>query len=322
VVAGDNLYGGTFNLLKNTLPRLGIRTTFVDSRSPEAFRAAITSQTRAIYAEAIGNPKLDIPDFEALGRIADGAGVPLIVDNTLASPYLLQPLKHGAHIVVHSLTKFIGGHGTSIGGILVDGGRFDWSNGKYPEFTEPNPSYHGAKLVEVAGPAAFVAKARLEILRDLGPAISPFNAFLLIQGLETLHLRIERHGQNALALAQWLEQHPKVGWVNYPGLPAHPSHATARRFFRPGAGFGGILTFGVKGGLEAGKAVINRVELFSRLANVGDAKSLIIHPASTTHQQLTTEERRLTGVTDDLIRLSVGLEHIDDLKADLEQALA
>ena len=322
IVAGDNLYGGTFNLFKNTLPRLSIRTTFVDSRNPEAFKAAITPQTRAIYAEAIGNPKLDIPDFETLGRIAEEAGVPLIVDSTLASPYLLQPLKHGAHIVVHSLTKFIGGHGTSIGGIVVDGGRFNWANGKFPEFTEPNPSYHGAKLVEVAGPAAFVAKARLEILRDLGPAISPFNAFLLIQGLETLHLRIERHGQNALALAQWLEQHPKVAWVNYPGLPTHPSHATAKSYFRPGAGFGGILTFGVKGGLEAGKAVINKVELFSRLANVGDAKSLIIHPASTTHQQLTPEERKITGVTDDLIRLSVGLEHIEDLKADLDQALA
>jgi O-acetylhomoserine (thiol)-lyase len=321
IVAGNNLYGGTFNLLKNTLGRLGIRTTFVDSRDPAAFQAALTPQTRAIYAEAIGNPKLDIPDFEVLGRIAENAGVPLIVDNTLASPYILQPLKHGAHIVVHSLTKFIGGHGTSIGGILVDGGKFDWSNGKFPEFTEPNPSYHGAKLLEVAGAGAFVAKARLEILRDIGPAISPFNAFLLIQGLETLHLRIERHGQNALELAQWLERHPKVAWVNYPGLPDHPSHGTAKRYFRPGAGFGGILTFGVKGGFEAGKAVINRVELFSRLANVGDAKSLIIHPASTTHQQLSSEERKLTGVTDDLIRLSVGLEHIEDLKADLEQAL-
>jgi O-acetylhomoserine (thiol)-lyase len=322
LVAGNNLYGGTFNLFKNTLARLGIRTTFVDSRDPAAFKAAITPQTRAIYAEAIGNPKLDVPDFEALGRIAEEAGVPLIVDNTLASPFLLQPLKHGAHIVVHSLTKFIGGHGTSIGGIVVDGGRFDWSNGKYPEFTEPNPSYHGARIVEVAGPAAFAAKARLEILRDLGPAISPFNAFLLIQGLETLHLRMERHGQNALALAQWLERHPKVGWVNYPGLAAHPSHATAKKYFRPDAGFGGILTFGVKGGLEAGRAAIDKVALFSRLANVGDAKSLIIHPATTTHQQLSPEERALTGVTDDLIRLSVGLEHIEDLKADLAQALA
>ncbi len=322
IVAGDNLYGGTFNLLKNTLPRLGIQTTFVDSRNPATFKAALTPQTRAIYAEAIGNPKLDIPDFEALGKIADEAGVPLIVDSTLASPYLLQPLKHGAHIVVHSLTKYIGGHGTSIGGILVDGGRFNWSNGKFPEFTEPNPGYHGARIVEVAGPGAFVAKARLEILRDLGPAISPFNAFLIIQGLETLPIRIERHGQNTLALAQWLEQYPKVAWVNYPGLPTHPSHATAKKYFRPGAGFGGILTFGVKGGLEAGKTVINHVELFSRLANVGDAQSLIIHPSSTSPQQFSVEDRQLTGVTDDLIRLSVGLEHIDDLKADLEQALA
>ena len=322
VVAGDNLYGGTFNLLKNTLPRLGISTTFVDSRDPAAFRAAVTPQTRAIYAEAIGNPKLDVPDFEVLGKIAEEAGVPLIVDSTLASPYLLQPFKHGAHIVVHSLTKYIGGHGNSLGGILVDGGRFNWANGKFPEFTEPNPNYHGARLLEVAAAAPFAAKARLAILRDLGPAISPFNAFLLIQGLETLPLRIERHGQNALALAQWLERHPKVGWVNYPGLPTHPSHAIAKKYFRPGAGFGGIMTFGVKGGLAAGKAVIDRVELFSRLANVGDAKSLIIHPASTTHQQLSVEDRKLTGVTDDLIRLSVGLEHIDDLKADLEQALA
>ena len=322
VVAGNNLYGGTFNLLKNTLARLGIRTTFVDSRDPAAFKAALTPQTRAIYAEALGNPKLDIPDFEVIGKIAEDAGLPLIVDCTLASPYLLQALKHGAHIVVHSLTKYIGGHGTSLGGIIVDGGRFNWSNGKYPEFTEPNPSYHGARLVEVAGAGAFVAKARLELLRDLGPAISPFNAFLLLQGLETLPLRMERHGQNALELAQWLGQHAKVAWVNYPGLPGHPSHATAKKYFRPGAGFGGILTFGVKGGLPSGRTVIDRVELFSRLANVGDAKSLIIHPASTTHQQLSPEERQVTGVTDDLIRLSVGLEHIDDLKADLEQALA
>jgi len=321
IVAGNNLYGGTYNLLKNTLPRLGIDATFVDSGDPEAFRRAITPRTRALYAEALGNPKLDVPDFETLGRIAEEAGVPLIVDNTLASPYLLQPLKHGAHIVAHSATKFIGGHGTSLGGLLVDGGRFNWASGKFPEFTEPNPSYHGAKLVDVAGAAAFIAKARLEGLRDLGPAISPFNAFLLLLGLETLPVRMERHGRNTLALAQWLRQHPKVSWVNYPGLEDHPSHATAQRYFRPGAGFGGILAFGVKGGLEAGKAVIDRVELFSRLANVGDAKSLIIHPASTTHQQLSAVERELTGVTEDLIRLSVGLESIEDLKADLEQAL-
>jgi len=322
IVAGNNLYGGTFNLLKNTLDRLGIHTTFVDSRDPAAFKAAITPQTRIIYAEALGNPKLDVPDFEVLGQIAQEAGVPLIVDGTLASPYLLQSLKHGAHIVVHSATKFIGGHGTSIGGIIVDGGTFNWANGKFPEFTEPNPSYHGAKLVDVAGAGAFIAKARLEGLRDLGPAISPFNAWVLLLGLETLPIRMERHGQNALELAKWLKAHPKVSWVNYPGLEEHPSHGTAKKYFRPGAGFGGILAFGVKGGLEAGKQVINKVQLFSRLANVGDAKSLIIHPASTTHQQLSTAERELTGVTDDLIRLSVGIEHINDLKADLEQALA
>jgi O-acetylhomoserine (thiol)-lyase len=321
IVTGNNLYGGTFNLLKNTLDRLGIRTTFVDSRDPGAFKAAITPGTRALYAEALGNPKLDVPDFALLGKIAEEAGIPLIVDNTLASPYLLQPLKHGAHIVVHSLTKYIGGHGTSLGGILVDGGRFNWANGKFPEFTEPNPSYHGAKLVEVAGAGAFIAKARLEGLRDMGAAISPFNAFLLLLGLETLPLRMERHGQNALAIATWLQQHPKVSWVNYTGLEDHPSHGTAKRFFRPGAGFGGILACGVKGGLKAGGQVIDRVRLFSRLANVGDAKSLIIHPASTTHAQLSPAERELTGVTDDLIRLSVGLESIEDLKADLEQAL-
>jgi len=322
IVAGNNLYGGTFNLLKNTLDRLGIRTTFVDSRDPGAFRSAITPQTRLIYAEALGNPKLDVPDFEALGKIAEEAGIPFIVDSTLASPYLLQPLKHGAHIVVHSLTKYIGGHGTSLGGIVVDGGSFNWTNGKFPEFTEPNPSYHGAKLVEVAGAGAFIAKARLEGMRDLGPAISPFNAFLILLGLETLPVRMERHGQNALAIAKWLQLHPKVSWVNYTGLEDHPSHATAKRFFRPGAGFGGILAFGVKGGLKAGGQVIDRVRLFSRLANVGDAKSLIIHPASTTHSQLSPAERELTGVTDDLIRLSIGLENIEDLKADLEQALA
>jgi len=321
IVAGDNLYGGTFNLLKNTFKRLGIETTFVSSEDPEAFRRAVRPNTRAFYAEALGNPKLDLPDFETIGRIAEEAGVPLIVDNTLPSPYLLNPLAHGAHIVVHSATKYIGGHGTSLGGIIIDGGRFNWANGKFPEFTSPNPNYHGAILHDLMGPAAFIAKARLEGLRDMGAAISPFNAFLLIQGIETLHLRMERIGQNALAIAQWLKAHPKVSWVNYPGLEDHPSHAIAKRFFRPGAGFSGILTFGVQGGLEAGKTVINRVNLFSRLANVGDAKSLIIHPASTTHQQLSAEDRRATGVTDDLIRLSIGIEHLDDLKADLDQAL-
>jgi len=322
VVAGNNLYGGTYNLLSNTLPRTGITTTFVDSTQPEAFRAALRPETRAIYIEAVGNPKLDVPEFEAIAAIAHAAGIPLIVDNTLPSPYLLNPFKYGADIVVHSATKYLGGHGTSVAGLIVDGGTFDWKSGKFPEFTEPFAAYHGAVLADLAGPAAFITKARIEGLRDTGAALSPFNAFLILQGIETLHLRLERHGENALALAQWLEKHPKVAWVNYPGLPTSPNHAAASRYFRKGAGFGGILTFGVKGGLKAGGAVIDAVQLFSRLANLGDAKSLIIHPASTTHAQLSAEERVATGVTDDLIRLSVGLEHIDDLIEDLGQALA
>ncbi|WP_243319565.1 O-acetylhomoserine aminocarboxypropyltransferase/cysteine synthase [Geothrix sp. SG200] len=327
IVAGNNLYGGTYNLLSNTLPRTGITTTFVDSTKPEAFRAALRPETRAIYIEAVGNPKLDVPDFEAIAAVAHGTGIPLIVDNTLPSPYLLNPFKLGADIVVHSATKYLGGHGTSVAGIIVDGGTFDWKSGKFPEFTEPFAAYHGAVLADLAGPAAFITKARIEGLRDTGAALSPFNAFLILQGIETLPLRIERHGQNALALAQWLETHPKVAWVNYPGLPGNANHAAAARYFRQGAGFGGILTFGLRssasgGGLKAGGAVIDAVQLFSRLANLGDAKSLIIHPASTTHQQLSAEQRLATGVTDDLIRLSVGLEHIDDLIADLDQALA
>jgi len=322
VVAGDNLYGGTYNLLHHTLPRTGITTTFVSSRDPEAFRAALTPKTRAIYLEALGNPKLDVPDFEVIAAIAREAGIPLIVDNTLPSPYLLNPLAHGANIVLHSATKFLGGHGTSIAGVIVDGGTFDWANGKFPEFTEPFAAYHGAVLADLAGPAAFITKARIEGLRDTGAALSPFNAFLILQGIETLHLRLQRHGENALALARWLQSHPKVTWVNYPGLEDSEHHALATRYFKPGAGFGGVLTFGVKGGLDAGKALIDGVQLFSRLANIGDAKSLIIHPASTTHSQLSTEERAATGVTEDLVRLSVGLEHLDDLKADLEAALA
>jgi O-acetylhomoserine (thiol)-lyase len=321
VVAGNNLYGGTYTLLNHTLRRLGVATTFVDSGDPAAFRAAITPATRAVYLEALGNPKLDVPDFEVIAAIAHEAGVPLIVDNTLPSPYLLNPLRHGADIVVHSATKYLGGHGTSIAGVIVDGGTFDWRGGKFPEFTEPFGPYHGAVLADLAGPAAFITKARIEGLRDTGAALSPFNAFLILQGIETLPLRLERHGQNALGLARWLEARSDVAWVNYPGLPDAPGHANATRFFRPGAGFGGILTFGVRGGLEAGKAAIDRVQLFSRLANVGDAKSLIIHPASTTHQQLSPAERLATGVGDDLIRLSVGLEHLDDLIEDLEQAL-
>lgn len=322
VVAGNNLYGGTYNLLSNTLPRAGITTTFVDSTKPEAFRAALRPETRAIYIEAVGNPKLDVPDFEAIATIAHEAGIPLIVDNTLPSPYLLNPFKLGADIVVHSATKYLGGHGTSVAGLIVDGGTFDWKGGKFPEFTEPFAAYHGAVLADLAGPAAFITKARIEGLRDTGAALSPFNAFLILQGIETLHLRLERHGANALALAQWLSTHPKVAWVNYPGLPGNANHAAATRYFRKGAGFGGILTFGVKGGLKAGGAVIDAVQLFSRLANLGDAKSLIIHPATTTHAQLSSEARAATGVTDDLIRLSVGLEHIDDLIGDLDQALA
>ena len=321
IVAGNNLYGGTYTLFSQSLKRQSIAVSFVDSGDIEAFRKAVTPRTKAIYLESLGNPKLDVPHFEALAKVAQEAGVPLIVDNTLASPWLCQPLKHGADIVVHSATKFLGGHGTSLGGVIVDGGRFDWRNGNFPEFTEPHPSYHGAILADIAGEAAFAVKARIEGLRDFGPALSPFNAFLLLQGIETLPLRLERHGQNALGLARWLKAHPKVAWVNYPGLEDHPSYSLAKRYFRAGAGFGGILTFGVKSGLEAGKKVINGVQLFSRLANVGDAKSLIIHPASTTHQQLSTEERLATGVTDDLIRLSVGLEHVDDLKEDLDQAL-
>ncbi|BDU75262.1 O-acetylhomoserine aminocarboxypropyltransferase/cysteine synthase family protein [Mesoterricola sediminis] len=322
IVAGTNLYGGTHTLFSQSLRRLGIEASFVDSGDAGAFRAAIRPETRALYVEALGNPKLDVPHFEALASIAKEAGIPLIVDNTLASPWVCQPLKHGADLVVHSATKYLGGHGTSLGGIVVDGGTFDWTSGKFPEFTTPHPAYHGAVLVDVAGPAAFAAKARLEGLRDFGPALSPFNAFLLLLGIETLPLRMDRHGANALALAHWLEAHPRVAWVNYPGLPSHPSHTLARRYFREGAGFGGILTFGVKGGLAAGRQVIDAVTLFSRLANVGDAKSLIIHPATTTHQQLSPEARAANGVTDDLIRLSVGLESLEDLQADLDQALA
>ncbi|WP_291270514.1 aminotransferase class V-fold PLP-dependent enzyme [Geothrix sp.] len=322
VVAGNNLYGGTYNLLHHTLPRTGITTTFVDSTKPEAFRAALRPETRAIYIEAVGNPKLDVPEFEVIAAIAHAAGIPLLVDNTLPSPYLLNPFKYGADIVVHSATKYLGGHGTSVAGLIVDGGTFDWKGGKFPEFTEPFAAYHGAVLADLAGPAAFITKARIEGLRDTGAALSPFNAFLILQGIETLHLRLQRHGENALALAQWLAKHPKVAWVNYPGLPGNENHASATRYFRKGAGFGGILTFGVKGDLPAGGKVIDAVQLFSRLANLGDAKSLIIHPASTTHQQLSAEERAATGVTDDLIRLSVGLEHIEDLIGDLDQALA
>ena len=319
LLSATSLYGGTYNLFAQTLPRLGIKVHFVDPTDPENFRRALTERTKAIYAETVGNPKLDTLDIAAVAAIAHEAGIPLIVDNTLPSPYLVRPLEHGADIVVHSATKFIGGHGTSIGGVIVDGGKFNWANGKFPDFTEPDPSYNGLRYFEALGPLAYIIKARIQLLRDLGPALSPFNAFLLLQGVETLPLRMERHSQNALAVAEFLEAHPAVAWVNYPGLASHPSHELAARYHA--GGFGAIIGFGVVGGLEAGKRLINGVQLFSLLANVGDAKSLIIHPASTTHAQLTPEKRALTGVTEDFIRLSVGIEKIDDIIADLDQAL-
>jgi len=319
LVSTSSLYGGTYNLFKVTLPRFGITTRFADTNDLAAVAAAIGPRTRALFIEALGNPRLDVPDFAALAAIAKNAGIPLIVDATAVTPVLVNPIAHGANIVVHSATKYIGGHGTAIGGAIVDGGNFDWSNGKFPEFTEPNPGYHGLKLHEAFGPLSFILKARVELLRDLGPSLSPFNAHAFITGLETLALRVARHAENALAIAKFLQQHPRVAWVRYPGLEGDPSHALARKYFR--GGFGGLVTFGVKGGLGSGKQLINEVKLFSLLANIGDARSLIIHPASTTHQQLSAEEQRATGVTEDLVRLSVGLEHVDDLAADLDRAL-
>ncbi len=319
LLSSTSLYGGTYNLFAHTLPRLGIAVRFVDPSDPENFRRAIGERTRAIYAETVGNPKLDTLDIAAVAAIAHEAGLPLIVDNTMPSPALVRPLEHGADIVIHSATKFLGGHGTSIGGIIVDGGKFDWANGKFPAFTEPDPSYHGLKYAEALGAAAYITKARIQLLRDLGPAISPFNSFLLLQGVETLPLRMERHSQNALAIAHFLEGHPAVSWVNYPGLPSHPTHALAARYHQ--GGFGALIGFGVRGGLAAGKRLIDNVELFSLLANIGDAKSLIIHPASTTHAQLAPEARVASGVTDDFIRLSVGIESLSDIQADLDRAL-
>ena len=320
IVSSAALYGGTYNLFHYTLPKIGINVRFVDSTDPENIRAAITDKTKAVYAETVGNPALHTLDIEAVAGVAHEAGVPLIVDNTVPSPYLVNPLAHGADIVVHSATKFIGGHGTSIGGVIVDGGRFPWDNGRFPGFTEPDPSYHGLEIYPTLGELSFILKARIQMLRDYGPALSPFHGFLFLQGLETLPLRMERHCQNAMAVAEFLQAHPKVTWVNYPGLPDHPGHETAKKYHRDGM-FGAILGFGIEGGLEAGKGFINRLELHSLLANIGDAKSLVIHPASTTHSQLTAEEQRSTGVTDDYVRLSVGLESIDDILYDLDQAL-
>jgi len=324
IVAGNNLYGGTYQLFHHTLPKLGRTVRFVDSRDPEAFRRAITPRTRALYAETIGNPKLDVPDFEAVAKIAHEAGIPLVVDNTVGVG-LVRPFDYGADVIIASATKYIGGHGTSIGGVIVDSGKFNWGNGKFPEFTEPDPSYHGLKFWEVfgnfpgLGNVAFILKVRVELLRDIGPALSPFNSFLFLQGLETLPLRQQRHSENALAVAKFLKAHPAVSWVTYPGLPEDAGYPVASKYLK--RGFGGIVGFGIKGGLEAGKKFINAVKLLSHLANIGDAKSLVIHPASTTHQQLTPEEQLETGTTPDYVRLSIGIEHIDDIKADIDQAL-
>lgn len=320
IVSSTSLYGGTYNLFAHTLKKIGITVRFVDSSDPNNFQAAINDKTKALYVETIGNPRGDIADLEAISAIAHANGIPLIVDNTFPSPYLCRPIEHGADIVVHSATKFIGGHGTSIGGVIVDSGKFDWTqNNKFPGLTEPDPSYHGVVYTAAVGPIAYIIKARVQLLRDMGSSLSPFNSFLLLQGLETLHLRMDRHCQNTQAVAQFLQKHPDVEWVNYPGLPSHPSYELAQKYLPKGQG--AILTFGIKGGVEAGKKLINAVKLFSHLANVGDSKSLIIHPASTTHQQLPEEEQAKAGVTPGMVRLSVGTEGIDDIIADLGQAI-
>jgi O-acetylhomoserine (thiol)-lyase len=318
IVASSSLYGGTYNLLKVTLPRLGITTTFVDADNPDNFAAAVQDNTRAFFVESLGNPKLDVLDLEAISAHAKAAGVPFIVDNTVASPALLNPIKHGANIVIHSLTKYIGGQGTSLGGAIIDAGTFNWANGKFPEFTQPSAGYHGLVYHEALGAAAYTFKLILEGLRDMGAALSPFNAFQIIQGLETLPVRIKQHSENALELAKWLEQQEEVAWVNYPGLASSKYKALSDKYLPKGQS--GILTFGAKGGFEAAKAIADNSKLFSILANIGDTKSLIIHPASTTHQQLTAEEQAAAGAPGDLIRLSVGLEDIEDLKADLKAA--
>jgi len=321
IVSADNLYGGTYNLLHYTFPKFGVKVNFVKSNDLAALEKAITPKTKAIYGESIGNPKLDVADLEGISKIAHKHGIPYVLDNTV-SPYLLRPFDYGVDITVYSATKFIGGHGTSIGGLIVDSGKFNWANGKFPLIAGADPSYHGINFVEALKPIgniAYIIKARVTLLRDIGPAISPFNSFLLLQGLETLHLRLPRHAENALKVAQYLEKHPKVSWVTYPGLTSSPEKARAQKYLPKGAG--AILGFGIKGGIEAGKKFIDALQLISHLANVGDAKSLAIHPASTTHQQLSSEEQLATGVTPDFIRLSIGIEHIDDIIADIEQAL-
>ena len=321
IISTTSLYGGTYNLFHYTLPRLGITVRFVDADDFAGLRAAINEKTKAIYTESLGNPKLDVVELETLAKIAHENGLPLVVDNTTPSPALVRPIEWGADIVVNSATKFLGGHGTTIGGVIVDAGNFDWAaSGRFKEFTEPDPSYHGLKFAEAFGPLAFILKARVQGLRDTGAALSPFNAFLLLQGIETLHLRMERHSSNALAVAKHLAQHPGVDWVNYPGLDTSPYAARAKKYLPDGQG--SLVTFGIKGGYEAGKKLINSLKLFSLLANIGDAKSLVIHPASTTHQQLTVAEQASTGVVPEMVRLSVGIEDIRDIVADLDQALA
>ena len=324
IVAGNNLYGGTYQLFHHTFPKLGRTVKFVDSRDPEAFRKAINAKTRAVYIESIGNPKLDVPDFEAIAKIAHDHGLPVVADNTVGIG-LVRPFDHGVDILATSATKYIGGHGTSIGGVIVDSGKFRWDNGKFPEFTEPDPSYHGIQYwdalgnVPGLGNVAFILKIRLTLLRDVGAALSPFNAHEFLLGLETLPLRQKRHSENALAIARWLKQHPAVSWVTYPGLEDDPNHAVAAKYLKKG--YGGLVGFGIRGGKEAGKKFIDSVKLLSHLANIGDSKTLVIHPASTTHQQLTPAEQAATGVTADYVRLSVGLEDVEDIQADIDQAL-
>lgn len=320
IVSSSTLYGGTYNLFAHTLPRLGIKVKFVDPSRPENFAAAITPNTKALYAEIIGNPKIDVLDLESVAATAHQHGLPLIIDSTFATPYLCRPLDFGADIVVHSATKFIGGHGTAMGGVVIDGGKFDWNNGKFPLLSEPDPSYHDIRYTEALGNLAYIIRLRVQVLRDVGACLSPFNSFMFLQGLETLHLRMDRHSQNALAVARYLEGHELVSWVSYPGLASHADHHLAKKYLPKGAG--AILTFGIKGGLAAGRKFINALRLFSLLANVGDAKSLVIHPASTTHSQLSGEQRASAGVADDMVRLSIGIEDAADLIDDLAQALA
>ncbi|MCB1304525.1 MAG: O-acetylhomoserine aminocarboxypropyltransferase/cysteine synthase [Leptospiraceae bacterium] len=328
IISSASLYGGTYNLFHYTLPQLGIKVHFVDPSNPENFKKAINDKTKLIFAETLGNPALDVLDFEGVSKVAHAEGLPLIVDNTAASPYLCRPFDHGADIIVHSTTKFIGGHGTSIGGVIVDSGKFAWNQGRHTTMTQPDPSYHGLNFWDVFGNfepfggvnIAYILKARVQWLRDIGAAMSPFNAWQFLQGLETLHLRMERHSENAMKVAQFLKSHPKVKWVNYPGLPDHPKHGNAKKYMHRGL-YGAILGFGIDGGLEAGKKFINNLKLISHLANIGDAKSLAIHPASTTHSQLTEDEQKSTGVTPDFVRLSVGIESYEDIEADLKQAL-